>query len=42
MLLALVAYFSKPVKTSLWAVWAEQLIQHTSSLAQTKQEGNQS
>ena len=32
-----VDYFAKPVKTSLWAVWAEQHAQYTWFLPQTSQ-----
>ena len=38
-LLAPVVYFVEPVKTSLWAVWAEYHGQYIGFLPQTNQEG---
>ena len=37
---ASILYFAEPVKTSLWAIWAEQHAQYTWFLPQPSHEGN--
>ena len=40
-LLMLVVYFAEPIKTSLWAIWADQYAQNTWFLLKASQEGNE-